>query len=1080
MKFKKIGHFITCFFLVSVTIAQQSKTGETAVQYRSVNWGINEGLSQATVGAILKDINGFLWIGTSYGLNRFDGGGFKKYYADKARKNKTIIGNVVNSLIEDSQHNIWIGTDRGISCHDTRADTFRNISSQHLGEDIIPFWATSDEVFCWIGQRMLIAYNIRTLQSRILARITIEDTVGFGASNQYAIFDASSNSVWLQRGFRGTAGGLLQLSLADGKRNKFDWPCFLNIPNHSHRSEGMHYDHKRNSIWICSPDGLVEFTLADKRFHNIEAQDKFAKRKDFWQWAGIDIDTAGRVWMSTVPAGMMIYDPDNRSLSLLFPNDSVQQQNVSDQNIFLYCDKEGMTWSGYFTDKGLYQVIPYSPAVKLYTADARQAHGLASNEVAGCIRANDGMIWMGSPGGITVFDPHTGFFDFIVIKNLPGISQDKNSFILVLNVDTVNKRGWIYCDGSYFEMDINTRKCKRVLYEDSNGKKSTFDSVLAHHPANRYPFAYKNTLMFLASLPNHQEILWVNGDDAVARKIVSFPGGPINTEDLTSICTNDEDLLFVKRRSAATNLTYVRRNNNWTLMPTPLDSVEWSRICYNKQDQTYWVIEETQLTHFDKNFRVIRHYSGEDGMPGLQIHGVIVDNNRNAWFNTDHSIFQLNTKTGTITALAEKDGLPPGNYGYLRGDKDDAGDIYFESGIGGFYRLSPRKYVFSASTVYFESFKISQQIFPLSASINQMNELSLKYFENNIDIETGIIDYYSKGKGHIRYKLVAEGKNSGWQYAPANYTIRYEGLPPGQYKLILQSSNASNEFNGPEKVLSIIIHPAFWQTWWFRILAAVFALSIFYLVIRYRTRQRFRLQLERTGKEKQIAELGQRSAELQRQKIEVEMQALRAQMNPHFIFNSLNSINRFILQNERLQASEYLIKFSKLVRMILENSQQPLISLESELKALDLYLEMESLRFNHRFDYKISIPRDLDVEVLKVPPLIIQPYVENAIWHGLMHKEERGQLGVSAWEDNGHVYLKVTDNGIGRKKASELASKSATKHKSVGLRITKERIAMLEKSNGTESPVQFKDLENTDGSAAGTEVTIKLPVIEGD
>jgi len=204
---------------------------------------------------------------------------------------------------------------------------------------------------------------------------------------------------------------------------------------------------------------------------------------------------------------------------------------------------------------------------------------------------------------------------------------------------------------------------------------------------------------------------------------------------------------------------------------------------------------------------------------------------------------------------------------------------------------------------------------------------------------------------------------------------------------------------------------------------------------------------------------------------------LRAQMNPHFIFNSLNSINRFILQNNRLQASEYLTKFSKLVRMILQNSQASLITLESELESLGLYLEMEALRFNYHFNYKISVPEDLDIEVLKVPPLILQPYVENAIWHGLMHKEEKGQLDIEISQENDHLYFKVADNGIGRKKASELASKSATRHKSAGLRITANRIAMIQNANGLESPVKINDLAEPDGTAAGTEVIIKMPVL---
>ena len=127
--------------------------------------------------------------------------------------------------------------------------------------------------------------------------------------------------------------------------------------------------------------------------------------------------------------------------------------------------------------------------------------------------------------------------------------------------------------------------------------------------------------------------------------------------------------------------------------------------------------------------------------------------------------------------------------------------------------------------------------------------------------------------------------------------------------------------------------------------------------------------------------------------------------------------------------------------------------------------------------YKISYPKDLDIEVLKVPPLVIQPFTENAIWHGLMHKEDKGQLDIDVSEEDDYLYIKITDNGIGRKKAAELASKSATKHKSMGLRITKDRIAMLQKTNGSESPVKIIDLEHEDGSAAGTEVIIKMPAI---
>jgi LytS/YehU family sensor histidine kinase len=217
-------------------------------------------------------------------------------------------------------------------------------------------------------------------------------------------------------------------------------------------------------------------------------------------------------------------------------------------------------------------------------------------------------------------------------------------------------------------------------------------------------------------------------------------------------------------------------------------------------------------------------------------------------------------------------------------------------------------------------------------------------------------------------------------------------------------------------------------------------------------------------------------AELQQQATELEMQALRAQMNPHFIFNSLNSINRFILQNNKAQASEYLTKFSRLVRLILQNSQAAFITLESELEALQLYLELEAVRFDHQFEYRIIVDEEIDTSVIKVPPLVIQPYAENAIWHGLMHKEEKGCLEIKLFPEDGMLYCKITDNGIGRKKASELKSKSVAAHKSLGLRITADRIARLQRNKVWIDYITINDLEYADGSPAGTEVILKIPI----
>jgi len=217
-----------------------------------------------------------------------------------------------------------------------------------------------------------------------------------------------------------------------------------------------------------------------------------------------------------------------------------------------------------------------------------------------------------------------------------------------------------------------------------------------------------------------------------------------------------------------------------------------------------------------------------------------------------------------------------------------------------------------------------------------------------------------------------------------------------------------------------------------------------------------------------------RQSELQHHVTELEMQALRAQMNPHFIFNCLNSINRFILKNETEAASNYLTKFSRLIRMVLTYSKQTSISLEDELEMLRLYLDMERLRFKDAFDYNISFTNSIDAGNVFVPPLLLQPFAENAIWHGLMHKEGHGHLEIELNIDEKILTCTISDDGVGMSKAAEIKTKSAEKQKSMGLQITSQRLALLNKANGDAALFNLEDIIDNEGKPAGTRVILKM------
>ncbi len=215
-------------------------------------------------------------------------------------------------------------------------------------------------------------------------------------------------------------------------------------------------------------------------------------------------------------------------------------------------------------------------------------------------------------------------------------------------------------------------------------------------------------------------------------------------------------------------------------------------------------------------------------------------------------------------------------------------------------------------------------------------------------------------------------------------------------------------------------------------------------------------------------------SQLQQQATELEMLALRSQMNPHFIFNCLSSINRFILINNTEAASSYLTKFSRLIRMALQHSEKSMITLEKELEMLRHYLDLERLRFKNAFDYSITFINTIDTATIFIPPLILQPFAENAIWHGLMHKNGGGHLDIALSVEGKILTSTITDNGIGRREAALFNSKTAEKEKSMGMKITVERLALLNQTIDQKSFFDIDDIVDDDGNTSGTKVELKI------
>lgn len=335
--------------------------------------------------------------------------------------------------------------------------------------------------------------------------------------------------------------------------------------------------------------------------------------------------------------------------------------------------------------------------------------------------------------------------------------------------------------------------------------------------------------------------------------------------------------------------------------------------------------------------------------------------------------------------------------------------------------------------------------------------LTLDWTQNSVEIQ--YLTPYFRNPGKLMYRYRLSGLDDAWTDNARNSRVRFTSLLPGSYTFSVAASLDGLTWSETAKPLSFVILRPWWKTWWF---TAALLLAVSGLAYWLFKRRLWAIK---------------RQTALREHMAELEMRALRAQMNPHFIFNCLNSINRYIVKSDNATASLYLTRFAKLIRLILDNSNSKKVLLSNELEALKLYIEMERIRFDNQFDYQFILGEDVHPDSIEVPSLIIQPYVENAIWHGLLHKESHGSLWIRIrMLDECTLECMVEDNGVGRGKAAEFRSKSATGKKSLGMKLTEDRIAVLNQYARTNASVAIVDLVDDHGQAAGTRVIVKIPV----
>jgi two-component sensor histidine kinase len=353
-------------------------------------------------------------------------------------------------------------------------------------------------------------------------------------------------------------------------------------------------------------------------------------------------------------------------------------------------------------------------------------------------------------------------------------------------------------------------------------------------------------------------------------------------------------------------------------------------------------------------------------------------------------------------------------------------------------------------------------------NIKLVNEDTLLDDQTELPSNYNTLAFYYRGvcltnPDKVLYEKKLEGLEKNWSPPSNEDYSKYANLAPGKYTFRVKSSNNEGLWSNNEASFSFRIKPPFYLTWWFLLLTAFLVFALFYGIFMARI---FNI------KRQQKAELD-RKVEMSK----VELKALRSQMNPHFIFNSLNSIQHYIFNSKSDEAIKYLSKFARLVRIILNNSEKPTVTVGEDLEALKLYLELEQMRFEDKFDYEITVDPSVDIDYDIMPPLLMQPYVENAILHGLNPMSEKGKLMIRLDSKNNFLICTIIDNGIGREKAAEIKrTMPFSKHRSLGMKITEERLKILNEINSSRLSVNICDLKDENGMPAGTKVELFVPL----
>ena len=944
-------------------------------------------------------------------------------------------------VFQDSKGYIWISTTNGVSRFD--GYTFQNFEEQDGLSDNVIFETIEDyKGRVWFvgfncklsyyenGKIKLYPYNNAITKLVDSRKLSVKSSFYIDRNDNVYLSISSSGIIRISpkgdlKRLNKLSNNLAEIIEKDHKlfviqHSGSDNKLIINLNNiHASINDKKLDQSRRLAVYAsATSDHKSIFVACDHFLLKIHEGGKYEIREMPSRIIWLSRDRDNMIWVGTYNSGAIAINENN----LMGP---IAHNYLSDKSVSsVLQDKEGGFWFSTLDD-GVFYLPSHTTISYVYPAD------LPDNEVLH-VEKGDKEIFTGTRNGF-----------LSVIKNNRithyPIDTSLHSEITALTYDRINKQlyigstynTYIYKDGNISSL-INYKDKRNKKYE---GQMITFKSIIKESE-NKY---WLGNFSGLSLVDVKQKIVLYNSTRDSIRKffrvnsLYKYPDGSLLIGSIEGLW-----LFKDKKFTKATNLI-AGLNDRIT------------QIAGDSLGKNIWIATKSSGLYL-KTQDSVYHFTRKEGLLNNAPYDLCINKN-DLWLATSQGIgcitinnykpFQYSLHNFTVD-----NGLASNQVNQI---KKDGNKILVATNKG-------------LSILNMGSFKTYAGRIPLYITKVRLlmkdtvlqNNSSLPFNFNSISFSFVGISYQSISKIRYQYRLL--GLDEEW-HTTQSTEVSFPFLPAHQYEFQLRTINDNGRVTSLLVSQKFKISPPFWKSIWFILFVLITLIAGAYFFYRNRVKN-----IERNN-------LAQQEINQYRQ------QALSKQMNPHFLFNSLNSIQYYIVKNDRISSSRYLSKFATLMRVILNNSQNQAISLNDEMNALKLYLELESMRFKERFEYVIEIDPLINQITTLIPPFIIQPFIENSIWHGLMNREGSGLLQIKLIQEELLLRCIVEDNGVGRQHAAEIEGTNPFSRSSKGISITETRLRLIDKKSIDINPVTYTDLYDLNGFSEGTRVEILIPIM---